>query len=202
MITVLVVDRPALDAEALARTLSTIDGITAVTPRPDETPLDAHRRWRPRVVLAGDAGGTGFSRSREILRQDATVAVIRLVAEATGPVVAEAIQVGCAGLVDTDCHVGDLVGTIRTVAAGKVVFPAVPERPEPQLASPLSERELEVLRLIDRGQTTRGIAQDLALSPHTVRNHVQRLLEKLDAHSRVEALAIARRHDLLPTVAA
>ena len=106
MISVLVIDRPQLDAEALARTLSTLDNLTAVIPR------------------NGEAG----------------------------------------------------IG--------------------------LSDREPEVLTLIDEGHTTSGIARELVLSPHTVRNHVQRLLEKLDAHSRVETLAVARRHELLPRVAA
>lgn len=60
-------------------------------------------------------------------------------------------------------------------------------------ALPLSEREREVLRLMASGQDTRGIADALCVSPATVRNHIQHILEKLGAHTRLQALAIAYR---------
>ena len=63
-----------------------------------------------------------------------------------------------------------------------------PEIPE---ALPLSEREREVLRLLALGRTTRNIADSLHVSHPTVRNHIQNILKKLGAHSRLEALAIA-----------
>lgn len=63
--------------------------------------------------------------------------------------------------------------------------------PEIPAALPLSEREREVLRLLGSGQTTKGIADALCISPATVRNHIQHILEKLGAHNRLQALAIA-----------
>jgi PAS domain S-box-containing protein len=60
-------------------------------------------------------------------------------------------------------------------------------------AFPLSEREQDVLRLLAAGEGSKAIADKLCLSPATVRNHIQHILEKLGAHSRLQALAIAFR---------
>jgi len=57
----------------------------------------------------------------------------------------------------------------------------------------LTPREREVLALLDRGEATREIAAKLAISVTTVRNHIQGILRKLGAHSRLEAVSIARR---------
>lgn len=65
------------------------------------------------------------------------------------------------------------------------------------LAGTLTPRELEVLRLLARGTGTRAIAEKLSLTPTTVRNHIQRILPKLGAHNRLEAVAAASRHGLL-----
>jgi len=61
------------------------------------------------------------------------------------------------------------------------------EHPELQL----TPRQAEVLALLERGRSTRQIAEELHLSTETVRNHVRRLLRTLGAHSRLEAVAIA-----------
>lgn len=62
---------------------------------------------------------------------------------------------------------------------------------------PLTPRELQILRLLAEGRTTAEIANLLYICSKTVRNHVQNLLPKLSAHSRLEAVAAARRRDLL-----
>ena len=64
-------------------------------------------------------------------------------------------------------------------------------------AQALTRREAEVLRLVAGGANTRTMAERLHVSPSTVRNHVQNILEKLGAHSRLEAVAYATRHRLL-----
>lgn len=66
-----------------------------------------------------------------------------------------------------------------------------------QLADPLTARELEVLGLIAEGLANGEIATRLYVSLNTVRNHVSRILRKLDAHSKLEALVIADRRGLL-----
>ena len=61
----------------------------------------------------------------------------------------------------------------------------------------LTRRELEVLRLVAQGGNTKVVAEKLHVSPATIRNHVQNILGKLGAHSRLEAVAYATRHRLL-----
>ena len=116
-----------------------------------------------------------------------------------------------------------LIGAIREVArGGSIIDPnvvetlvaalgaLVPER-EPalaaevrrtgtargELAEPLTDRELEVLRLVAVGRTNREIARDLFLSPRTVDMHVRNILRKLDCRSRVEAAGRAREIGLV-----
>ena len=76
-------------------------------------------------------------------------------------------------------------------------------RPEPPVSSPgttptdLTRRELEILRLIVNGASTRSMAGRLHVSPITVRNHVQSILRKLNVHSRLEAVAYVIRHRII-----
>jgi PAS domain S-box-containing protein len=69
-----------------------------------------------------------------------------------------------------------------------------PEPPSEIMAAlPLSARERDVLRELSLGKDTKDIAESLCISPATVRNHIQHILEKLGAHNRLQALAIASR---------
>ena len=78
-------------------------------------------------------------------------------------------------------------------------FNALSRRVEEQTgdAPRLSERELEVLRLVARGLSNREIATELVISENTVKNHVRNILEKLQLHSRMEAVVYAVREKLL-----
>jgi DNA-binding NarL/FixJ family response regulator len=64
-------------------------------------------------------------------------------------------------------------------------------------ANTLTRREIEVLGLIARGLKTRDIARELYLSEYTVRAHVASIRAKLDAHSRLEAVTVGLRRDLI-----
>ena len=61
----------------------------------------------------------------------------------------------------------------------------------------LTQREIEVLRLLSKGSATASIAQKLGISSTTARNHIQNILSKLGVHSRLEAVVQASRHNLL-----
>jgi DNA-binding NarL/FixJ family response regulator len=71
--------------------------------------------------------------------------------------------------------------------------------PQIPAALPLSEREREVLQLLAQGKNTKDIADALYISPATVRNHIQHILEKLGAHNRLQALAIAFHPGVRPS---
>jgi DNA-binding NarL/FixJ family response regulator len=66
--------------------------------------------------------------------------------------------------------------------------------------SDLTNRESEVLRLLAQGLTQRAIARQLDISPATVGTHIQRVLTKLDVHSRTQAVALAYREGLVEQV--
>jgi LuxR family maltose regulon positive regulatory protein len=69
--------------------------------------------------------------------------------------------------------------------------------PTAELSEPLSERELEVLQLIDAGKSNHRIAQELFVTEGTVKTHVRNIYRKLDAHSRTQALVRAKELNLL-----
>jgi PAS domain S-box-containing protein len=72
----------------------------------------------------------------------------------------------------------------------------VVEEPKPHPELHLTPRQAEILRELERGRTTTQIAEDLHLSRETVRNHIRHLLHAVGAHSRLEAVAVARGQPL------
>jgi DNA-binding NarL/FixJ family response regulator len=70
----------------------------------------------------------------------------------------------------------------------------IPRPPHPHL----TPRQTEVLALLEVGRSTEGIARELRLSIATVRNHIRHILRTLGVHSRIEAVALSRRLDLVP----
>jgi LuxR family maltose regulon positive regulatory protein len=83
------------------------------------------------------------------------------------------------------------------VAKTSVERPAFP--PTHELVEPLSDREMEVLRLLASTLSIPEIAREMVVSANTVRSHVKSIYGKLDAHGRIEALQRAKRLGLLPT---
>jgi PAS domain S-box-containing protein len=73
----------------------------------------------------------------------------------------------------------------------------IEDEPDEPLPPHLTPRQTEVLRLLRRGRSTEQIAQELHLSTETVRNHVRHLLRALGVHTRLEAVAVARREHLV-----
>lgn len=115
-----------------------------------------------------------------------------------------ALRAGADGAVFKDGR--DLVPALRAVLAGEVPYldarlTRKPERRRAdangELVEPLSPREYDVLCAFAMGQSTRDIAQTLFLAESTVRSYTKSLLTKLGAHSRIEALAAARRVSLI-----
>ena len=114
-------------------------------------------------------------------------------------------QAGARGLLDRNAAAAAMVAAARSIAAGQVALerdlanelflpPAPAAAP---LAEPLTAREMEVLQLLAEGLTNRAIAQQLAISEHTVKFHVNAILGKLDAQSRADAVMRATRLGLI-----
>src|SRR3990172_6165582 len=100
----------------------------------------------------------------------------------------------------------ELVNAARLALEGKAVIHPQLTRAfieEVQLAekrvdaTPLSKREKEILQKVAYGATTRGVAHDPGISPHTLKTHLKRIFEKLGANDRAQAVAIAIRSGLV-----
>ncbi|HVE46642.1 MAG TPA: response regulator transcription factor [Acidimicrobiales bacterium] len=133
------------------------------------------------------------------------VNVVLLTGWADDSVLAAAIEAGCAGYVRKTSAFAELVGAVRQVHAGEAAFPAdvlihALSRmggSGSKLGKELSDREMEILRLLSEGCTNRVVAESLHLSVNTIRNHVQLILRKLEAHSKLEAVMTAQRKGIL-----
>lgn len=131
--------------------------------------------------------------------------VVMLSAEIHESIVLEAIEAGCSGYLLKSAKLEDVVEGVRLAHEGEaLISPGMLARILPKLrpgdggvGSKLSPRELEILHLLSEGRSNQLIAESLVLSINTVRNHVQRVLEKLGAHSKLEAVAMAARGGLL-----
>ena len=105
---------------------------------------------------------------------------------------------GCP-VVTKDRAAGDLIAALRVVANGSsdVAESSSSSFPTARRAAQLTSREHDLLVELARGRSTVEIARVLNISPTTVRNHVQRMLPKLGAHSRLEAVAIATEQGII-----
>jgi two-component system NarL family response regulator len=122
----------------------------------------------------------------------------------------DAVKNGASGYLLKDSSIDEVAQAIRVVADGQsLISPSMAiklldefkqmSRPErQQVPSPrLTDRELEVLKLVAQGLNNREIAKRLFISENTVKNHVRNILEKLQLHSRMEAVMYAVREKLL-----
>ena len=150
----------------------------------------------------------GIEATAEILDQvpvDRAPKIIVLTTFDLDEYVVAAIRAGASGFLLKDAQPEDLLGAIRTVHRGDaVIAPSATRRllervvraPEPEekdtsVLSPLTERELEVLTLMGRGCSNREIGAELFVAEATVKTHVGRVLAKLGARDRVQAVIIA-----------
>ena len=115
---------------------------------------------------------------------------------------------GAHGFLAKSQRLDELVDAVVRVSLGETVvapplLPALVRRTSPRTSkdrAELTPRELEVLQLLGEGAGTKEMADRLSVSPNTIRNHVRALLTKLGATTRLEAVTIARRMDLIAPI--
>ena len=114
--------------------------------------------------------------------------------------ICHALEQGTRGYLLLGCGVADLAAAIRSVHAGEVAFGAlVAGRIAEQIRrEKLTQRELEILQLLMLGLSNKAIAFETRSGLETVKTHVKTIFRKLDARSRTQAVAIARRRGMLP----
>ena len=124
----------------------------------------------------------------------------------------EAIKAGASGYLLKEISIEEVANAVRQVQAGQSLispsmaskllteFAAMVKRRDERTQVPgprLTDRELEVLKLVAKGMNNRDIGAELFISENTVKNHVRNILEKLQLHSRMEAVVYAVRAKLL-----
>lgn len=146
--------------------------------------------------------GRGTDAAAEIRRRWPTINVVMLTGSDDDKVLASAVDAGCVGFLTKGTgQTADLLDSLRRAAQGEISLTPdqlrrlVPRlrRDHFELGADLTDREREVLSLLASGTATTDIAKTLDMSFATARNHIQNILGKLDAHSKLEAVAIAVR---------
>lgn len=206
---VLIIDDHKLFAEAL-RPLLEEEGMEVVdVAATGEAGLAIAERERPDLVLVdlGLPDESGLDVGRKLLEMG-KVTVVALTVMDSAKFVQQAVEAGFQGYVTKDTPLSRLVKAVREAAEGRRVIPDWPSRQKTPrvpageeqvlLIAQLTEREREVLALLAEAASSSEIARRLGISVNTVRTHVQNILAKLQVHSRLEAMAFAVRHGLVP----
>jgi len=204
---VLVVDDERLFAELMRVALASARDMQVVDVVHDAaTAIAATERLRPEVVLSDYhlPDGTGADVARSLRRVAPDASVLVLTGDPSSAVLADVARSGAVGHLTKARGLDEVVAAVRVAASGEILFSPselqrllVSEPTDVVLDEPLTARELEVLRLLARGSSTNTAASTLGISTATVRAHVQAILRKLGAHSRLEAVAEAARLGLV-----
>lgn len=210
---VLVVDDQELFRRGLIMLLGSDSDIEVVGEASDGiTATDLAVRTAPDVILLDVRmpRRTGVEACRSIKEAVPSAKIIMLTVSDEEADLYESVKNGASGYLLKDSSIEEVAQAIRVVNEGQsLISPSMavklidefkqmskPER-EQGPALRLTERELEVLRLVAKGLNNREVAKELFISENTVKNHVRNILEKLQLHSRMEAVMYAMREKLL-----
>jgi len=213
MTRVIVVDDQALVREGI-RVLLQVAGIDVVAEAEDgRAALEAIAEHRPEVVLMDlrMPRFDGIWALEQLHEQGDEVPTLVLTTFDDDELVLRALRAGARGYLLKDVTVEQLAHAVRTLAGGgTLISPSITEgllralragpvtaRDHPSPIAPLTERELDVLRLLAEGYSNREIAELLHLAEGTVKNHLSVILQKLGARDRTQAVLRALREGVL-----
>jgi DNA-binding NarL/FixJ family response regulator len=172
--------------------------------------VDKAARFRPTVVLMDIRMPEldGLEAARRILAADDSARILVLTTFDLDEYVYEALRAGASGFVLKDDPPEQLIAAIRTVAGGEALlspavtkrvikqFTRIPQPAPPRAFDDLTERELDVFRLIARGHSNAEIGRELYISETTVKTHITHILQKLNLRDRVQAVVLAHETGL------
>lgn len=174
-----------------------------------EEAVDAVERLAPDVVFMDVRmpGMGGIEATRIIRESSPDTRVILFTVDESRAAIHEAIAAGVSGYLLKDATGDELVNAAQLALEGKAVIHPQLTRAfleevqagdkKPDATASLSKREREILQKVAFGATTREVAKDLGISPHTVKTHLERIFEKLGANDRAQAVAIAIRQGIV-----
>lgn len=213
MIKVMIVDDHELIRSGISRLLADFDKINVVGEAASgEEGVAKAKQLRPDVVLmdANMPGIGGLEATRRLIRFDPDVKVIAVTVHNDEPYPTRFMQAGAAGYVTKGADIKEMVNAIRQVASGKrYLAPDIAQQMalkavNPEEVSPfdeLSDREMQVMLMITKGQKVQDISEQLFLSPKTVNSYRYRLFEKLKIENDVELTHMAIRHRMIESEA-
>lgn len=151
-------------------------------------------------------GISGIEATKQIRKANPGTKVILITIDESRGAISEAIQAGVSGYLLKDASADALLDAAKQAVEGRAVIhpqltktfiEEVQHADEAPTSTPLSKREREILQMVANGSTTKEVARDLGISPHTVKTHLERIFEKLGANDRAQAVAIAIRAGLV-----
>ena len=209
MIPVIVVDDQALIRGALSALIDLEDDMEVVAQAGNghealaavEAHTSAHPGSEVPLVVIMDVempGMDGISTATALKERGSAARVLMVTTFGRPGYVQRALDAGALGCVVKDAPAAQLLDAIRRTSQGlRVVDPALAVDALTKGQSPLSAREVEVLRAFESGGTVEDVASELMLSAGTVRNYVSSAMDKTHAHTRAEALKVATENGWL-----
>jgi DNA-binding NarL/FixJ family response regulator len=214
-IKVLIVDDHALFRRGLQMVLEGETDIDVVGEAGDgHEAIEQSEKTSPDVVLMDVRmpKRTGIEATRAIKDMLPSTKILMLTISDEEADLYEAIKAGASGYLLKEISIEEVANAVRQVQAGQSLispsmaskllteFAAMVKRRDERTQVPgprLTDRELQVLKLVAKGMNNRDIGAELFISENTVKNHVRNILEKLHLHSRMEAVVYAVREKLL-----
>jgi DNA-binding NarL/FixJ family response regulator len=207
----LIVDDHRTFGEALRIALEQEKDMTVVgVATSGEEGVSMAKQHRPDVVLMDIEmpGMDGVEAIRKVKSVNPEARVVVVSAHQGELIMARAVEAGAGGFLSKEIALSDVVASVRLAYQGESLMEAdevrrvlrhlrhrrAQEATEQQRIERVTPRETEILQLMADGVATDDIAQQLGVSPYTLRTHVQNILTKLGVHSKLEALAFAIRH--------
>ncbi|HHQ4717872.1 TPA: UvrY/SirA/GacA family response regulator transcription factor [Aeromonas veronii] len=209
MINVFLVDDHELVRTGIRRILEDVRGIKVVgEAQSGETAVTFCRQHHPDVILMdmNMLGIGGLEATRKILRIRPDVRIIVLTIHSENPFPTKVMQAGAAGYLTKGAAPDEMIQAIRLVHSGqRYISPEIAQQMAlSQFASAdenpfksLSERELQIMMMITKGQKVTDISEQLNLSPKTVNSYRYRLFSKLGINGDVELTHLAIRYGML-----
>lgn len=209
-ISVLIVDDHTVFAQLLARALDHEHDLACIGSAHDvRSGMALIESLRPDVVIMDVRldDGDGIAATAALTRRFPELVVVVLSAFVDKALLTRAAAAGAAALIPKSGDLDDILRTLRTVRPGEFsvdprllrqLVGSAPVMPGPGL----TDRELQVLRMLAAGINLGSIAQELAISLNTTRGHVKSILTKLAVHSQLEAVVVAVRRGLIDVGAA
>ncbi len=213
-IRVLIVDDHALFRRGLELVLAVEPDLEVVGEAADGiAAIDMAAELAPDVVLMDVRmpGVGGIEATRRIRTEQPMTKVVMLTVSEDEEDLFDAIRAGATGYLLKELSIEEVADTVRAVARGQALvspsmaakllteFNLLSRRVAEQHgdAPRLTDRELEVLRLVAKGMSNKEIATELVIAENTVKNHVRNILEKLELRTRMEAAMYAVREKLI-----